>query len=129
LAIAEAPDLWKRKRLADTDTMLFSAEDLTDPDNSPVFREILIMSDDIRSLSHTLIQYCKGSSIDDFEKLEDVVGQIRKMPWEGKTPVKFEKPTEVKVDVDNILRKVEAGNQARTVDVDSITSKFRKKEK
>lgn len=126
-AIAEEPDLWRRYKVADTDTMLFSPEDLENPDSSAVFADLMQMSEDVGLLTQALKRYCSASSLADFQKLEDICGQVRKLPWEDKKPIEMERTIENKVNVDKIVRKIQNQNPRSNVNIDQIVKRFKKR--
>lgn len=71
-ALAEVPQLWTDLMMEDTDTLLFSAEDIKAGGTTPIFT-ILETTNSCRELCQTIKDYLRRTSIDDLEPLENVV--------------------------------------------------------
>lgn len=74
-ALEELPDLWKDLEMEDTDTMLFSAEDIKSGGTSPIFT-ILESTSSCKDLSKKMKDFLARESINDLEPLEDAVVSI-----------------------------------------------------
>ena len=75
LSLSEKPDLWTQfgdaKRV--NDGLLFSKQDFENPDQSDVFQELANLSPDIQQLAATLKDFCAKTSLDELERLEDIL--------------------------------------------------------
>lgn len=70
-ALAEHPSLWVDLDMEDTDTMLFSAEDIKSGGSSPIFA-VLESSNTTRELCATLKDFLRRKSINDLQPLEEI---------------------------------------------------------
>ena len=78
-ALAEHPDLWMDLKMEDTDTMLFSAEDIKSGGTTPIFA-ILESTSSCKNLVRKMKEFLSKETIDDLEPLEDaVVSNIDKL--------------------------------------------------
>ena len=73
VALAEKPELWGQFGGRTEKGLLFTAEDLRNPDESEVFRELENLSPNVRQLASKLKEFCTKPSIDQLEPLEAVV--------------------------------------------------------
>lgn len=71
-ALAERPFLWKDLMMADTDTMLFSAEDIKSKGASPIFA-ILESTSTCNYLSKKIKEFLSKNTIEELEPLEEVI--------------------------------------------------------
>ena len=71
-ALAELPDLWNDLDMEDTDTMLFSAEDIKSGGTTPIFT-ILESTSSCQYLSTKIKDFLARETIEDLEPLEDAV--------------------------------------------------------
>ncbi len=71
-ALAELPDLWNDLDMEDTDTMLFSAEDIKSGGTTPIFT-ILESTSSCQHLCAKMKDFLARESIEDLEPLEDAV--------------------------------------------------------
>ena len=72
LSLSEKPDLWSQFGAPTEKRLLFIAEDFKNPDQSDVFRELEILSPEIKHLSSKLKEFC-NLSVDQLEPLEAVL--------------------------------------------------------
>lgn len=70
-ALAEIPQLWTDLMMEDTDTLLFTAEDIKSGGTTPIFT-ILETTNSCRELCLAVKDYLSRKSIDDLEPLENV---------------------------------------------------------
>ena len=70
-ALAETPALWNDLLMEDTDTMLFTAEDIKSGGTTPIFT-ILESMQSCKDLTTTIKNFLYRNSIDDLEPLENV---------------------------------------------------------
>ena len=71
-ALAEIPSLWKDLMMADTDTMLFSAEDIKSGGANPIFK-VLEHTNTCNFLSTNIKEFLSKRSIEELEPLENVI--------------------------------------------------------
>ena len=71
-ALAELPDLWSDLNMEDTDTMLFSAEDIKSGGTTPIFT-ILESTSSCQNLCAKIKYFLSRESIEDLEPLEKVI--------------------------------------------------------
>ena len=74
-ALAETPALWNDLMMEDTDTMLFTAEDIKSGGTTPIFT-ILESMQSCKELSATIKDFLSRSGIDELEPLEDVIVSV-----------------------------------------------------
>lgn len=72
IALAKLPLLWETLGIEDTETLLFSAEDIKSKGTSNIF-QILDNDEELSMLSTALKSFLECSSIDDLKPLEEVV--------------------------------------------------------
>ena len=70
-ALAEHPSLWKDLEMEDTDTLLFSAEDVKSGGSSPIFT-VLESSSSTKELCAVIKDFLGRKSINDLQPLEEV---------------------------------------------------------
>ena len=75
IALAEKPDLWARFGQRSEKGLLFAAEDFNTPTQSQVFRELEMLSPDVKLLTSKLKEFCAKSSIDQLEPLEALLSK------------------------------------------------------
>lgn len=73
IALAEKPDLWSQFGQRSEKGLLFAAEDFKNPDQSDIFRELDILSSDVKLLASKLKGFCEKSLIDQLEPLETLL--------------------------------------------------------
>lgn len=71
-ALAKIPDLWKDLNMEDTETLLFSGEDIQSHGQANIFR-LLKTDSELGVLTDKLCEFMSKSSIDELSPLEDVV--------------------------------------------------------
>lgn len=71
-ALAEIPSLWSDLMMADTDTMLFSAEDIKSKGASPIFTILESMSS-CNYLSKKIKDFLSKNTIEELEPLEELI--------------------------------------------------------
>ena len=71
-ALTEVPQLWTDLMIEDTDTLLFTVEDIKSRGTTPIFT-ILETTNSCKELCHTVKDYLTRKSIEDLEPLENVV--------------------------------------------------------
>jgi serine/threonine protein kinase len=71
-ALAELPDLWSDLNIEDTDTMLFSAEDIKSGGTTPIFT-ILESTSSCQNLCAKIKDFLSRESIEDLEPLEKAI--------------------------------------------------------
>ena len=70
LAIAEAPSLVDKYKVADADRLLFSKEDFVDIKNAPIYKDIYSLGNDFPRILAVLEDFLSHSSIDDLAPFE-----------------------------------------------------------
>ena len=70
LAIAEAPSLADKYKVADADRLLFSKEDFVDIKNAPIYKDIYSLGNDFPRILAVLEDFLSHSSIDDLAPFE-----------------------------------------------------------
>ncbi len=86
IALAEKPDLWARFGQRSEKGLLFVAEDFKTPTQSQVFRELEMLSPDVKLLTSKLKEFCAKSSIDQLEPLEALLPKtdpVAKMAYDN----------------------------------------------
>lgn len=71
IALAETPSLWQDLMIAETDTMLFTVEDIKSGGTTPIFTVLETMSS-CSNLCVTIKEFLSRKTIDDLEPLENV---------------------------------------------------------
>lgn len=71
-ALAKYPMLWNELKMEDTETMLFSAEDISSMGSSSIFRR-LKADEDLAPMVDKLCEFMHKDSIEDLEPLEDAI--------------------------------------------------------
>lgn len=71
-ALSEIPSLWNDLMIADTDTMLFTAEDIKSAGTSPIF-SILDSTSSCKELCITIKDFLSRKTIEELEPLENVM--------------------------------------------------------
>ena len=71
-ALAELPDLWNDLDMEDTDTMLFSAEDIKSGGTTPIFT-ILESTSSCQNLCAKIKDFLSRKSIEDLDPLEESI--------------------------------------------------------
>ena len=70
LAIAEAPYLADKYKIADADRLLFAKEDFEDLKNAPIYKDIFNLGNDFQDMLAVLEEYLDHRSIDDLVPFE-----------------------------------------------------------
>ncbi len=110
--LANDNSYWQRLHIEDTETLLFSGDDIQSKGTSPLFQELRGMKD-IKPLVDKLCEFMSRNSIEELEPLEDVV--ISKVDaigakW-GKGNGYMPTPTKVEIDdPESIGSKWQSGN-------------------
>ena len=73
LSLSEKPELWNLFKDKTEKGLLFSKDDIENPDQSDIFKELENLSSDVQNLASTLKQFCAKTSIDDLEPLEAIL--------------------------------------------------------
>lgn len=73
VAISENPELWHKYNIEDTETLLFTKEDLIFPEASSVFMTLHNMSEEISRLADVLIDFIGREKLEELDPLEDVI--------------------------------------------------------
>lgn len=109
LALAKLPYLWNGLCLEDTETLIFSADDISSKGNSKIF-QILDSNNDLKPLSSKIKDFLSKDDINDLEPLENaVVDSTRKLvgdlsiQWGDNGYVKKEQTQE---DIDKIAKEI-----------------------
>ena len=71
-ALAKMPSLWNDLNMEDTETLLFSGEDIQSKGNSTIFK-VLKTDSDLAPLTDKLCEFMGKSSIDDLTPLEETI--------------------------------------------------------
>lgn len=80
LAIAENPSLANKYKVADSDRMLFSAQDYKDIKHSAIYNDLQLLSLDIQQLLDVLCIYLSKQSLSDLEPFDKVLDRLTKEP-------------------------------------------------
>lgn len=111
-ALSIAPKLWAQLKMADTETMLFSAEDIKSKGSTSIFHE-LRKFDDLKPLVEKLCDYMRCSTIDELSPLESAIVSTLdaiSAKWKGGNG-HVKKLQNVHIDnADDISKKWEGGN-------------------
>lgn len=112
-ALAKFPNLWYDMHMEDTETMLFSADDISSKGVSNIFKE-LRQAEDLKIFVDKLIEFMYATSIDELVPLEsikstnDLLIEISKK-WEdnGFDPqkAKIERKEKIHTQIQKIIRK------------------------
>lgn len=105
LALAERPSFWQELDMENTDTLLFSADDIASPDTATIFCKLEKLSSTKR-LSSKIKEFLRCTSIEELQPIEQAVesiGDILSKKWDdnGYTP----QPPYGKEDVKKITNK------------------------
>lgn len=73
IAISENSSLWNKYMVEDSEQLLFTPYDFSDPLNSEIFDELSLMSAPIKILTKQLQAYCLETNLEGFEPLEKLV--------------------------------------------------------
>ena len=73
LSLSEKPELWNLFKDKTEKGLLFSKDDIENPDQSDIFQELTNLSPDIQQLTATLKDYCTKTSIDQLQPLEAIL--------------------------------------------------------
>ena len=127
IALAKMPQLWEELGIEDTETLLFSAEDIESKGTSSVF-QILDVDEELGRLSTTIKSFIIRSSINDLKPLEEVVISpldTISSKWEnnGYKPI----VPNYDADADEIQKKWRNGEQTAShenLNIDPITNKW-----
>lgn len=87
LAIAEDQSLWDDLKIAHSETMLFTSDDILSKGQSPIFDRLLNMGLEVSTLTKHFIEFCKADDLLHLKKIED----IPVFPWDFKTQKVFPK--------------------------------------
>lgn len=71
-ALAKYPQLWEELQMEDTETLLFSGDDIASKGASPIFA-VLKEDSELAPIVDKLCEFMRKNSIDDLEPLEDAV--------------------------------------------------------
>lgn len=137
-ALAKYPHLWQELNIENTETLLFSAEDLDSLGQAHIF-DFLKRDVDLESMTTKLCEYLNKDSIEELEPLESIlISKANKISVKWKSNGYTSKPIETKiVDSQNISSKWTKGNgydrackekQQLEELKSSISSKFNKTE-
>ena len=84
-SLAKIPSLWKDLNMEDTETLLFSGEDIQSKGRSNIFR-LLRTDSDLAPLVDKLCEFMDKSSIEDLIPLEDAIvskSEMISFKWKG----------------------------------------------
>jgi serine/threonine protein kinase len=132
LAIAKYPRLWDSLDMEDTETLLFSQEDIENPQQSAIFRE-LKQDNELSDCVSAIEKALQESDIENLLPLEDaVISQSKKII--GGLQGKWNQPRaktepEAKIDIDGLCDKWKRKphiEEVQSVDVAPIANKWRK---
>lgn len=141
-ALAKYPILWNELKMEDSETMIFSAEDISSMGSSSIFRR-LKADEDLAPMVDKLCEFMHKDSIEDLEPLEDAIiprsekivgGIVGK--W-GNGNVRLKMRSSKSDNADGIVEKWKGGrvsvstsSVAKTIGKlsDSISEKFRRPE-
>lgn len=133
IALAKYPNLWYKLNIENTETLLFTQQDLDSPNSSVIFKE-LKKDMDLRSLVEAIEKALRYPNIDDLLPLEEaiipestrIVGNL-KDKWEKKT---ISTKEDSQIDLNVISKKWQTtkrlSSKNEEIDVFSITSKWKK---
>lgn len=137
-ALAKMPSLWNELNMEDTETLLFSGEDIQSKGTSSIFG-ILKTDPDLAPLTNKLCEFLGKSSIDELTPLEDAIvskSEGISAKWKGGNGYKRKPGTGTIEDPDRIAGKWGKGNgyvkpskdEERKKLLLSIAEKFKKPE-
>lgn len=109
MALSKFPKLWNDLNLEDTETLIFSAEDISSKGNSKIF-QILESNQELKPLSSKIKEFLSKDNINDLVPLENAVADPTKElvvnlsnQWEDNGYVKKEQKQE---DIDKITKEI-----------------------
>ena len=73
LAIAEAPSLIEKYKVADADRLLFSKEDYCDLEHSEIYNDINNLGDEFKEMLGILKKYLSAQSIDELQPFDELL--------------------------------------------------------
>ena len=132
VALAKYPQLWKQLKIEDTETLLFTQEDL-DAHNRAVIFSVLKKDNEIKPLVEAIEKALREPNLDNLLPLEEaivpestrIVGGLQEKWQKRPTPTKEESH----VDLDTLSKKWKTPKRQSTkeeIDVSLITSKWKK---
>lgn len=133
VALSKYPDLWRKLDIEDTETFLFTQEDLDAPSRAPIFK-VLKSDKDLSPLLAAIENALKEPNIEQLLPLEEViipestriVGGLQEKWKKRLTPTKEESH----VDIESLSKKWKTTKRQTTqnekIDVSSITIKWKR---
>lgn len=137
-ALAKNPTLWKDLKIEDTETFLFSGEDIQSRGSSRIFRRLKTDSE-MSPWVDRLCDFMSKSTIEELVPLEDAIvspSDSIAAKWKGGNGYTPSAPKGKVVNPDGIMAKWKAGNgyvkpdetEKREILTSEISEKFKKKE-
>jgi serine/threonine protein kinase len=93
-AYAKQPELWSTGQ---SEQLLFSEQDLQNPERSSVFNKISILSPEISYLTSRLKEFCAETNLNNLEPLEKVLSEQKNIVWVKELDILF-KPKPVQAE-------------------------------
>lgn len=127
VAIAENPKLWHQYDIENTETMLFTKDDLSLPESSSVFHSLHNMSEEISRLTEMLVDFIGREKLEELEPLEDVIVTRHVKILESITGKMKSKPMEMRQDHSDIVGRMDFSQKQPLLaesPADGIASKF-----
>lgn len=133
VALTKFPQLWHQLNIEDTETLLFTQEDLDSPHRSGIFKE-LNSDDDLKPLIEAIKKALNQVSIDSLLPLEeaiipDSIKIVKGLQDKWNNPpdsIKEEQPIDLGSMPDKWRNRKSQSQMAKNIDVCSITSKWEK---
>lgn len=134
-ALAKYPDLWFDLRMEDTETLLFSGDDLESRGTSSIFR-ILKLDRELEPMVEKLCEFLRKDSLGDLQPLEEIFiskVEIIAEKWRKSPPIAQQKPTIIEDPnkISDQWRKGNGYNESKKVEkeqemlINSISQKFK----
>lgn len=136
ITLAKIPDLWTSLKLEDSDTMIFSGEDIKSRGKAPIFTK-LRNDNELKPLVDRLCDFMRRDSIEDLLPLEDVLTtqvDLISDKWKGGNGCNRRHPGHIE-DPNQIVKQWKSGNGYNQHDsckykeenmADLIAKKFKK---
>lgn len=104
-ALSIKPQLWTELNIEDSDTLIFSEEDIRHKGNTNIFKILKQLSPEIEKLTEQLIENLYESDLDKLKPIEAVCREAQKAPWENKTQKIVTHVSKVEVTTQSISNK------------------------
>lgn len=127
IAIAENPELWYKYDIEDTETMLFTKDDLSSLKTSQIYHVLNSMSDEISRLSNVLVDFTSKNGLEELAPLEAVIVPPYTKIVENISDKMKSKSQDASTDYSEIVEKIDFSQKQpcqTELPVKTIVSKF-----